>query len=111
MSIQLKLEARLFGRTKSEAETFARQVVALRLACGIDLQEAAGADTATRAKLIARVERAIERERLKGMNRHWSYDLDRHIALRQALDHLKSTTHAPMAASKIEARENTMRYE
>ena len=31
----------------------------------------------------------IERERQRGMRKHWSYDLNRHIALKQALDRLR----------------------
>ena len=43
---------------------------------------------AEQARIILSLERAIERERLRGMRRHWSYDLNRHIALKQALDSL-----------------------
>ncbi|WP_235911667.1 hypothetical protein [Mesorhizobium xinjiangense] len=42
-----------------------------------------------RALAQLRLERAIERERLKGVRQHWSYDLNRHIALKQALDLIK----------------------
>jgi len=31
----------------------------------------------------------IERERLRGVRKHWSYDLNRHISLKQALDRLR----------------------
>ena len=41
-----------------------------------------------RAKLTF-LERMIERERQRGMRKHWSYDLNRHIALKQALDSLR----------------------
>jgi hypothetical protein len=33
----------------------------------------------------------IERERQRGIRKHWSYDLNRHIALKQALDKLRET--------------------
>ena len=39
-------------------------------------------------RTIKRIERLLERERLRGGRRHWSYDLNRHIALKQALDRL-----------------------
>jgi DNA-binding transcriptional regulator YbjK len=68
----------------------ARQMVALQLACGIDLREAMLAGPERRTELLSRLQRAIERERLKGLRRHWSYDLNRHIALKQALDRLKT---------------------
>ena len=46
----------------------------------------------------------MERERLRGMRRHWSYDLNRHIALKQVLDKLRSlagveTSRGRMAAT------------
>ncbi|MBL8584883.1 MAG: cytoplasmic protein, partial [Rhizobiaceae bacterium] len=48
------------------------------------MDELASADPPGRQRLIARIDRALERERLKGLSRHWSYDLNRHIALKQA---------------------------
>lgn len=76
----------------------ARQMAALHLACGIDLAAALAAAPELKVKLALRLERAIERERLRGMRRHWSYDLNRHIALKQALDRLRGC--------KAEAGEN-----
>ena len=35
------------------------------------------------------VERHLARERNKGLARHWSYDLNRHIALKAARDRLR----------------------
>ena len=76
----------------------ARQTAALRLACGIDLAAALGAGPDEKLRLAARLERAIERERLKGLRRHWSYDLNRHIALKQGLDRLRGVEAAPRQA-------------
>ncbi len=84
-------EARLFRAEKSAETIEARQRAALRLYCGIDFGQLEQADTELRAALVARIRRAIERERLKGTRQHWSYDLNRHIALKQALDRLRST--------------------
>ena len=36
--------------------------------------------------LVARLARALRAERQRGRAGHWSYDLNRHIALAQALD-------------------------
>ena len=83
-------EARLFAAEKSAETTEARQRAALKLCCGIDFGQLEQADPALRAALAARIRRAIERERLKGARQHWSYDLNRHIALKQALDRLRS---------------------
>ena len=82
-------EARTFGARKLAEMSHARQVAAMQLACGIDLSAALDAAPELRDRLICRVERVIERERLKGMRRHWSYDLNRHIALKQVLDRLR----------------------
>lgn len=83
-------EARAFQRAKRSLTEEARQQAAFFLMCGIDLAEALAGDAAVRERTIRRLERLIERERLKGMRRHWSYDLNRHIALKQALDRLRA---------------------
>ena len=67
----------------------ARQTAALFLVAGIDLAEAIASTGEARQRLRMRLERMIERERLRGMRRHWSYDLNRHISLKQALDRLR----------------------
>jgi hypothetical protein len=36
--------------------------------------------------IVARLARALRAERQRGRAGHWSYDLNRHIALAQALD-------------------------
>jgi hypothetical protein len=35
--------------------------------------------------IVARLERALRAERNRGRSGHWTYDLNRHIALHQAL--------------------------
>jgi len=40
----------------------------------------------------------IERERLRGVRKHWSYDLNRHISLKQALDRLRPADGTDTAA-------------
>ena len=84
----IRNQARSFGMQKTAEIENARQLVALHLACGIDLATALAAEPELKRKVIGRVERVIERERLKGIRGHWSYDLNRHIALKQALDRL-----------------------
>jgi hypothetical protein len=85
---RLELEANIFASQKLADTAEAAQRVALRLLGGIDLSAALEAGPEERNKLIERVERLINRERIKGLRRHWSYDLNRHIALKQALDRL-----------------------
>lgn len=78
-----------FRNRKTLELSEANQRVALQLSCGIDLRDLAGGDLVARKQTLARVERAIQRERMKAAVAHWSYDLNRHIALKQALDELK----------------------
>lgn len=71
-----------------EGARFSRASVALQLAVGTDLRAALDAPIETRQNLVPRLHRALRREHLRGIVRHWSYDLNRHIALKQALDYL-----------------------
>jgi hypothetical protein len=101
---RLAEEARSFRRRAEEEVTAARQIAAFALISGIDLGEALASSGEERRVIILRVERLLERERLKGARRHWSYDLNRHIALKQALDRLR-----PAAADrKLGARERAV---
>jgi len=77
-----------FLRAREHRADFARQTAALFILCGIDLNAGLKTCGEERVRLTGRLRRLIERERLKGVNRHWSYDLNRHIALKQALDRL-----------------------
>lgn len=81
-------EARLFAGKKVAEQVNAAQRVAFRLMIGIDMENALCACPAERASLKRRIGRLLERERMRGLGRHWSYDLNRHIALKQALDSL-----------------------
>lgn len=52
-----------------------------------------------RARLIARLRRALRAERVRGLAGHWTYDLSRHAQLRAALDaELAGSPPAPSAA-------------
>lgn len=82
-------EIAAFKRDRLTELTDARQRAALQLCCGIELSQALSGGAASTMALLKRLERAIERERLRGVNRHWSYDLNRHIALKQVRDRLK----------------------
>ena len=77
-------------RERKKAETLeARQIAAFQLACGFDLSAALTAAPSEAAGYVAKLTRLIERERLRGMRRHWSYDLNRHIALKQVLERMR----------------------
>ncbi|MBL0936199.1 MAG: cytoplasmic protein [Rhizobiaceae bacterium] len=64
----------------------AAQRVALLCTGGIEIDALEASSGPARVLLAGRLRRLIERERIRGSNRHWSYDLNRHIALKQALD-------------------------
>ncbi len=85
----LQRDAGRFARYRQEKAAEAGQRVALRLLCGLDLEDVMAAGKQEKLRLIERVGRLLERERLKGLRRHWSYDLNRHIALKQARDRLR----------------------
>ena len=78
-------EAQLFEAARAREIAFARASAAFFLATGIDLATAMRAEGEHKAAIRRRVQRLLERERLRGGARHWSYDLNRHIALKQAL--------------------------
>ncbi|EJN01375.1 hypothetical protein [Phyllobacterium sp. YR531] len=83
-----KKERGAFLAAKSVREGEARQRLALQIFCNVDLDELLVQDEASRIHMCRRLTRLMERERLKGTNGHWSYDLNRHIGLKQALDAL-----------------------
>ena len=85
----LRHEIAAFLENKQSRAAEARQMAALQIACHFDLTEALAADPTARTRIVLKLERMIERERQRGMRRHWSYDLNRHIALKQALDSLR----------------------
>jgi hypothetical protein len=87
---QFEEDAKGFAAHKLAESTEARQLAALSLACGVDLHQALEAPPPVLTALIRKLEHVIERERLKGMRQHWSYDLNRHIALKQVLDRLRA---------------------
>ncbi|MEJ6781354.1 cytoplasmic protein [Aminobacter sp. Piv2-1] len=90
-------EITAFRQDKLAELADARQRAALQICCGIELADALSGGFVSTHALLRRLERVIERERLKGVNRHWSYDLNRHIALKQVRDRLKGVSPAEPA--------------
>ncbi|OYR27413.1 putative cytoplasmic protein [Brucella pseudogrignonensis] len=73
---------------RNEERMSAIQRAALQIIAGIDMDKLLRAPVEEQLQAKGRLNRLIERERLRGMRGHWSYDLNRHIALKQALDRL-----------------------
>jgi hypothetical protein len=76
-------EIRTFLAQRCAERADAAQRVALGLVCGIDLEAVLAADAPARLRALRRIRRLAGRERLRGLSGHWSYDLNRHIALQQ----------------------------
>lgn len=90
--MSLAADAREFRMEKTKQAENAAQLAALFLTGGIDLDDALTETGQGKARLEARILRLLERERLRGQRRHLSYDLNRHIALKKALDRLRHQT-------------------
>lgn len=85
----MERDVRAFYETRRREAREARQCAAFFLMSGIDLSAALKTTGHERTMILLRLGRLLERERLKGARGHWSYDLNRHIALKQAYDRLK----------------------
>lgn len=96
MEDALRQDSRNFIAERARRQGQAMQRVALQIIAGIDIDDLARAAPEEKRRAALRLTRLIERERLKGAARHWSYDLNRHIALKQALDRIEGRT-APAA--------------
>lgn len=88
--VSLEAEITEFEERKTSLHARAQKLAAVRIACGIDLPEHGAGERVELERILARVERAIQRERMKAALAHWSYDLNRHIALKLARDDLKA---------------------
>ncbi len=88
MEADLKHARRLFFARQKQNQLTAMQRIALQIIAVIDLDEVLKAPQEEKERTKRRLTRLMERERLKGMCGHWSYDLNRHIALKQAFDRI-----------------------
>ncbi len=88
MEVDLKHARTLFFARQKQNQLAAMQRIALQIIAGIDLNEVLTAQQEEKERTKRRLTRLMERERLKGMCGHWSYDLNRHIALKQAFDRI-----------------------
>lgn len=89
MKIALEQARKTFLAERERDRANATQRAALQIMAGIDIDRMMHASEPEKQHAVRRLTRLIERERLKGTNDHWSYDLNRHIALKQALDRLE----------------------
>lgn len=108
--MDLQSEARVFVTERELRQRKAMQRVALLCNCGIEIDRLQLADPTARLVLAKRLKRLIERERIRGSNRHWSYDLNRHIALKQALDDLAVARPRETKPAPKRRRQKIVRY-
>ncbi|HEV7255438.1 MAG TPA: cytoplasmic protein [Mesorhizobium sp.] len=89
--VGLENAARAWLGEKRRAEASARERVALQIGCGVDWEAALASRGEARERLALKLKRLIERERGRAGRPHL-YDLDRHVALKKALDRLEGRT-------------------
>ncbi len=77
-----------FRTGKKALQRQAAERASCLIVAGVDLDEMLAMPTPRRTECCRRLKRLLERERLKGGRGHWSYDLNRHIALKRVLDRL-----------------------
>lgn len=85
----LATEIKLFDQNKTRHIEHSKQRAALFLVAGVDLADINLGTPQEREHLLLRLDRLIERERLRGMRRHWNYNLNRHISLKQIRDQIR----------------------
>ena len=73
------------------------------------MPDPAQADRATTMDALGKARRAMKRERMKALHRHWSYDLNRHIALKEACDEMERELGLAGGVQSIAANENGAR--
>ncbi len=88
MDTDLRQARTLFFARQKQNQLTAMQRIALQFIAGIDLDEVLKAPPEEKELTKRRLTRLMERERLRGTCGHRSYDLNRHIALKQAFDRI-----------------------
>lgn len=106
MKTALEQARKTFLAKRERDRMSAMQRVALQIMAGIDIDRMMHASEPEKQHAARRLTRLIERERLKGTNGHWSYDLNRHIALKQALDRLEGKDQRSACDAARGARES-----
>lgn len=94
-------ERAAFGIKQREQARLADERASCLLVAGLDLDRVLALSPKDRREAYMNLRRLLERERLKGANRHWGYDLNRHIALKRALDRISASIGDPAGKQLI----------
>lgn len=81
--LRRRAERAAIRTTAAGAEAYVRERHLPRL-IAIEPADLPAADIETQARLVARLANALRAERVRGRAGHWTYDLNRHFALKQA---------------------------
>ncbi len=81
--LRSRAAASIEAATAAGVEAYVRQRHLPRI-LPVGPDEIADESVAGRRRIVARLARALRAERNRGRSGHWTYDLNRHIALRQA---------------------------
>lgn len=88
-------ERAAFGIKQGERARLADERASCLLVAGLDLDRVLALSPEDRREVCLKLGRLLERERLKGANGHWGYDLNRHIALKRVLDRITASIGDP----------------
>lgn len=84
-----------FRRDRNKAAAASQHRLTLQLNFGFDLEKLPQASPQQLRRLCLNMSRRLECERLKGFNGHWSYDLNRHVAMKMTLDYVRTLVDGP----------------
>ncbi len=101
MEAGLQQSRQTFLAERARQQANAMQRVALQIIAGIDIEQLVRAPTSEKKMAIQRLTRLIERERLRGLKGHWSYDLNRHIGLKQVLDTIQQPPASALTSEPV----------
>jgi hypothetical protein len=77
-----------FRKQREDAAVCSLAFAATLMTAGIKLEDVLKADSAAGLRFRIKLKRLMERERLKGLTQHASYNLKRHMGLKAAYDML-----------------------
>lgn len=106
MDTGLKQETRRFRLEKEIRHKEAHQRAALQLVAGMDLDAVLTTSGAQREIIVLRLKWLMKRDRIKSLTHRETYNLARHIALKQIVDRLTNEPPVRTANDCLQSRHN-----